>query len=205
MVFLLSLYFPVPPVPYAVTAELNTTPFMLWTPPVCSGFPSCTCQGIEWMNSFSKLFLWVTPNFTFCLEVDSWKEPGCNFSPSRSAHSCHSCPAQREGALGVSSWKFIWVLGRWIWSSKASCSWGGATPRTKPCWFPALWAHFGLRSLRDPSQPQPSWGIFDFEAIEFWFWSLIFYCTFLKAIKLSCTAALRGKISKSFKHFYIFY
>lgn len=151
----------------------------------------------EWMNSFSKLFLWVTPNFTFCLEVDSWKEPGCHSSPSRKAHSCHSCPPPlQEGALGVSAWgRFIWVLGRWIWSSEVSCSWGGATPWTKPCWFAPLWAQFGLRSLRDPSQPQPFWDIFDFEAIEIWFLTLIFYFTFLKVIKLSCSAALSGKIS----------
>lgn len=97
-------------------------------------------------------------------------------------------------------------LGSWqvdleLW---VCCSWGGVTPWTKPCWFLSLWAHFGLRSLRDPSQPQPFWDIFDFEAVEVWFWSLIFYWTFLKAIKLFCTAALRRKIPNelyAFVHF----
>lgn len=58
----------------------------------------------------------------------------------------------------MSAWKkFIWVLGRWIWSC------GEEKPHEpNPADCPTL----SQGALRDPSQPQPFWGIFDFKAVE---------------------------------------
>lgn len=57
LLFLLSLYFPTPPVPYTVAVELNTTLFMLWTPPSMFRFPILQVL-VDWMNEF---FLQVIP------------------------------------------------------------------------------------------------------------------------------------------------
>lgn len=136
LLFLLCLYFPIPSVPYTVTVQLNTTLFMPWPPPSMFRFPILQVSG-------NRMNEWILPpSFSFeSLQTShpAWREiPGKSLGViSHQEEHTHAIPVLLHGRKELLVCQPGDLFGRWIWSSKGSCSLRGVT---KPCWFAPLWA-----------------------------------------------------------------